>query len=61
MSVRQFGFLIGFLFVWLAAADSFWIALAALLVGLIGYAAARVLEGEVDLADLTKRFTSTRR
>ncbi len=61
MSNRQFGFLVGFLFVWLVAALSFWVGLAALLVGLIGYGAARVLEGEIDLTELTGRFTSSRR
>ncbi len=60
MSNRQFGFLVGFLFVWLVAALSFWVGLAALLVGLIGYGAARVLEGEIDLTELTGRFTSSR-
>lgn len=61
MSNRQFGFLMGFLFIWLVAAESFWVALAALLVGLIGYGAGRVLEGDLDLTDLSQRFTSTRR
>jgi hypothetical protein len=61
MSNRQFGFLIGFLFIWLVASQSFWVALAALLVGLIGYGAARVLEGDFDLTELTDRFTSSRR
>ncbi|MDQ6920801.1 MAG: hypothetical protein M3170_04295 [Candidatus Dormibacteraeota bacterium] len=61
MSNRQFGFLVGFLFIWLAAAQSFWVGLAALLVGLIGYGAARVLEGDLDLNQLTDRFTSSRR
>jgi hypothetical protein len=61
MSNRQFGFLVGFLFIWLVASQSLWVALAALLVGLIGYGAARVLEGDLDLTDLTDRFTSSRR
>ncbi len=61
MSNRQFGFLVGFLFIWLVASQSFWVALAALLVGLIGYSAARVLEGDLDLTELTDRFTSSRR
>jgi hypothetical protein len=61
MSNRQFGFLVGFLFIWLVASQSFWVALAALLVGLIGYTAARVLEGDLDVADLTDRFTSSRK
>jgi hypothetical protein len=61
MSNRQFGFLVGFFFIWLVASQSLWVALAALLVGLIGYGAARVLEGDLDLTDLTDRFTSSRR
>ena len=61
MSNRQFGFLAGFLFIWLAAAQSLWVALAAVLVGLIGYAAARALEGDLDVAELTERFTASRR
>ncbi|MDQ6772232.1 MAG: hypothetical protein M3024_04470 [Candidatus Dormibacteraeota bacterium] len=61
MSGRQFGFLIGFLFIWIVAVESFWVGLAALLAGLIGYGAARALEGDLDLNDLTNRFTSTRR
>jgi HAMP domain-containing protein len=61
MSNRQFGFLVGFLFIWLVATQSLWVALAALLVGLIGYGAARVLEGDLDLTELTDRFTSSRR
>jgi hypothetical protein len=61
MSNRQFGFLVGFLFIWLVASQSFWVALAALLVGLIGYGVARVLEGDLDLTELTDRFTSSRR
>jgi len=61
MSNRQFGFLTGFLFIWLAATQSLWVALAAVLVGLIGYAAARALEGDLDVAELTERFTASRR
>jgi hypothetical protein len=61
MSNRQFGFLVGFLFIWLVASQSFWVALAALLVALIGYGVARVLEGDLDLTELTNRFTSSRR
>jgi hypothetical protein len=61
MSNRQFGFLVGFLFIWLAAAESFWVCLAALLAALIGYAAVRVLEGDLDVSQLTEQFTSSRR
>jgi len=39
MSNRQFGFLVGFLFIWLVASQSFWVALAALLAAWPKYAA----------------------
>jgi hypothetical protein len=61
MSNRQFGFLVGFFFIWLVASQSFWVGLAALLAGLIGYGAARALEGDLNVTELTDRFTSSRR
>jgi uncharacterized membrane protein len=57
MSRRQFGFLVGFLVAWLLWAAGFWVGLGAILLGLVGYATARVLEGDLDLGDLTDRFT----
>jgi hypothetical protein len=42
---------------WLWWAAGFWVGLGAILLGLIGYAAARVLEGDLDLGELTDRFT----
>jgi hypothetical protein len=56
MTRRQFGYLAGFLFAWLGWAASFWVALGAVVIGLIGYGAARVLEGDLDLAELSERF-----
>jgi uncharacterized membrane protein len=61
MSWRQFGFLVGFLIAWLLWAASFWVALGAVLLGLIGYTVARVLEGDLELGELAERFTSSRR
>jgi hypothetical protein len=61
MSNRQLGFIVGFLFVWLVAMQSFWVGLAALVAALIGHGVARVLEGDVDISELTGRITSTRR
>jgi uncharacterized membrane protein len=57
MSRRQFGFLVGFLVAWLWWAAGFWVGLGAILLGLIGYATARALEGDLDLGELTDRFT----
>ena len=56
MTTRQFGFLIGFLIAWLLWAASFWVTLGAILLGLVGYAAARALEGDLDLGELTERI-----
>ena len=61
MSTRQFGFLIGFLFVALIAVASFWVALFALVAGVVGYLVARALEGDLELSDLTERFGAGRR
>jgi len=61
MSDRQFGFLVGFLFAWLLWAASLWVAVGALVAGLIGYAVARTLEGDLDLADLAERLGAARR
>ncbi len=61
MSNRQFGFLVGVLIAWLLWAASFWVALGALVAGVIGYGVARALEGDLELADLAARWTATRR
>ena len=61
MSNAKFGFSIGFLFIWLVAAHSFWVALAALTVGLLCYGGVRALTGDLDVAALTDRFTTSRR
>jgi uncharacterized membrane protein YdjX (TVP38/TMEM64 family) len=57
MSRRQFGFLIGFLFVWLAWAAS-WVVVGAAAGGLLAYLVVRVLEGDLvfDWDTITDRF-----
>ncbi len=60
MSRRQFGFIVGFLIVWFWAQQSFLTALAAVIAGLVGYAVARAVEGELDVAEWTERLTSRR-
>jgi hypothetical protein len=57
MSRNQYAFILGVLLVWVAA-DVGWVFLAAIAVGLIGLGVVRVLEGNVDLGDLTERFRS---
>jgi uncharacterized membrane protein len=64
MSRRQYGFLVGFLIAWLLWAASLWVTLGAILLGLLGYAIARVIEGDLDLSglgDLADRIGNTRR
>lgn len=55
MTRRQFGFLIGFLVVWLAWAAS-WVVLAAVIAGGIGWLVVSVLEGGVDFDGISERF-----
>lgn len=58
MSSRHFGFLVGFFTVWAIALLGWWVALAAVLVGIAGYLIARYLEGDLDLEDLGARLQS---
>ncbi|MDA8358301.1 MAG: hypothetical protein M0Z95_18880 [Actinomycetota bacterium] len=60
MSRRQFGYLVGFLLVWLAWAAS-WVVVAALAAGVVGYLVVRALESDIDFGELTERFRSDRR
>ncbi len=59
MSRRQYGFLIGFLVVWLAW-EATWVVLAGLAAGLVGYLVVKLLEGDLDLDELTDRFRNDR-
>jgi hypothetical protein len=55
MSRPQYAFIVGLLLVWLAW-DAGWVVLAAVAAGLIGLGIVRVLEGDVDLNEVTDRF-----
>ena len=59
MSRRQFGYLVGFLAAWLLWAAGFWVALGAILLGVLGYGVARVLDGDFDLGDVVERLSTT--
>ena len=58
MSRGQFAFIVGVLLVWFAWAAG-WIVLAGIAAGLIGWGIVRVLEGGVDLGEVSERFRST--
>jgi hypothetical protein len=55
---RHFSYLAGFLFIWLVWAASFGVAVGAVVVGLVCYLATRAVEGDLDLSELSDRFTS---
>jgi hypothetical protein len=57
MSRQQYVFIVGVLLVWLAW-QAGWIALAAIAAGLIGLGIVKVLEGDLDLGELSERFRS---
>jgi hypothetical protein len=58
MSRPQYAFIVGLLLVWLAW-DAGWVVLAAVAAGLIGLGVVRVLEGDLDLNEMTARFRSS--
>ena len=58
MSRSQFAFIVGVLLVWFAWAAG-WVVLAGIAAGLIGWGIVRVLEGDVDLGQISQRFKST--
>jgi hypothetical protein len=58
VSRQQFAFIVGVLLVWLAW-QAGWVVLAAVAAGLIGLGVVRVLEGELDLSDISERFRSS--
>lgn len=59
MSRRQYGFIVGFLIVWLAW-EATWVVLAGIAAGLLGYLVVRLLEGDLDVNELTDRFRDDR-
>jgi hypothetical protein len=58
MSRLQYAFVVGVLLVWVAW-DAGWLIFAAVAAGLIGMGVVKVLEGDVDLGELTERFKSS--
>jgi hypothetical protein len=57
VSRAQYAFIVGVLLVWLASSAG-WVVFPAIAAGLIGWGAVRVLEGEVDLGEISERFRS---
>ena len=55
MSRGQAGFLIGFLIAVLLWAAGFWVTVGAVAAGLLGWAVVRVLDGDLDLGELSER------
>jgi hypothetical protein len=53
MSRRQYGFLVGFLIVWVIGLSGWSVALWAVAAGGVGYLVVRFLEGDLDLERLT--------
>jgi hypothetical protein len=60
VSRAQYAFLIAVLLVWLAWAAG-WVVLAAIAAGLIAWQAVRLLEGDLDVTELSERFRATKR
>lgn len=58
MSRQRYAFIVGLLLVWLAWAAGC-VVLGAIAAGLIGIGVVKVLEGDVDLGELTERFRSS--
>lgn len=55
MSRPQYVFLIAVLLVWLAWVAG-WVVLAAIAAGLIAWQAVRLLEGDLDMREISERF-----
>ena len=56
MSRRQYGFLVGFLIVWVIGLSGWSVALWAVVAGCAGHLVVRFLEGDLDLEGLTDRL-----
>ena len=61
MSMRQYGFVVGFLFIWAVWAIGFWQAVLALLIGLAVYVGVRAVEGDLDFNDVAERVGAVTR
>lgn len=58
MSHGQAGFLIGFLIAVLLWAAGFWVTVGAVAAGLLGFAAVRIVDGDLDVSELSDRWSS---
>lgn len=58
MSRNQYALFVGVLLVWLAW-DAGWVVLAAVAAGLIGLGVVRVLDGGLDLGELSEQIRSS--
>ncbi|MFY1670579.1 hypothetical protein ACN27G_11530 [Plantactinospora sp. WMMB334] len=61
MSRQQFGFIIGFLIAAAWAIVGFGAAAGAVLAGLVGWLAVRVIDGDLNVAGLADRAAASRR
>jgi hypothetical protein len=58
VSRSQYAFVVGVLLVWLAWSAG-WVVLAAVAAGLLGIGVVRILEGDLDLGELSEKFRSS--